>query len=602
MKKKTDEKKEIIFNGIPAAPGIAFGEVFVVNVDELPVNNESITDKEIKGEIAEFEDALRRTGEELGELHKALAAEMGEDHAKILDSHIMILADEMMKEETKELIRAENANAAYAFTRVIDKTLTAFEHMEDQYLKERAEDIKDVKRRVIRNLLGQKTEGIANLRKKAIIVAKTLTPSDTVGFKRKYVLAFVSDTGGRTSHAAIIAKSIGIPAVVGLDQFSSHAKPYDQIIVDGLTGQVILNPTPETVELYKEALQKFKEIEKELLTLKDYAAVTLDNRTIELSGNIEMDEEVENIIEHGARGIGLFRTEYFFMMRGTLPGEEEQYRYYRSIVKKVAPDPVLFRTLDIGGDKIAKWVDDSVENNPFMGWRGIRFTLSRKDIFRTQLRAIFRAAAHGRARIMFPMVSVVDEVRQAIAICDEVKDDLKRERYQYGDDVEIGIMIETPSAVVMADVLAREVDFFSIGSNDLVQYSLAVDRGNSRISYLYDTLHPAILRFINSTVTEAHKAGIWVGLCGEMVADARVIGTILLIGLGLDEFSASAYLIPEIKKIIRSVTYDETRSLVRKALLMSTSGEVIELVNRFIEDKRPELLEYIPKDPITEKR
>ncbi|MBN2184318.1 MAG: phosphoenolpyruvate--protein phosphotransferase [Candidatus Krumholzibacteriota bacterium] len=601
MVKKDTEKKEMIFNGIPAAPGIAFGEVFVVNVDELPVTPDPISSKDIKPEIAEFEDALKRTGEELSELHKALAAEMGEDHAKILDSHIMILADEMMKDETIDLIKKEKVGAAYAFTKIIDKTLTAFEHMEDQYLKERAEDIKDVKRRVIRNLLGQKTEGIANLRKKAIVVARNLTPSDTVGFKRKYVLAFVSDTGGRTSHAAIIAKSIGIPAVVGLDQFSSHAKPYDQLIVDGLTGQVVLNPKPETVKLYKEAQRRFVEIEKELLTLKDYPAVTLDERLIELSGNIEMEEEVENVIRHGARGIGLFRTEYFFITRGTLPGEEEQYRYYKEVVKKVAPDPVLFRTLDIGGDKIAKWVDDSKEDNPYMGWRGIRFTLSRKDIFRTQLRAIFRAAAHGRARVMFPMVSVVDEVRQAIAICNEVKDDLKRERYQYGEDVEIGIMIETPSAVVMSDLLAREVDFFSIGSNDLVQYALAVDRGNSRISYLYDTLHPAILRMINDTVTSAHNAGIWVGLCGEMASDTRIIGILLLIGLGLDEFSASAYFIPEIKKIIRSVTYDETRVLVKKALKMSTSAEIIKLCNEFIEEKRPELLEYIPQDPISER-
>lgn len=598
MKKKVSEKKEMIFNGIPAAPGIAFGEAFVVNVEELPVTADPIMSRNVKSEIRKFQSALEQTGIELKELHEALEEEMGEDHARILDSHIMILSDELMKKETLEIISTEKVNAAYAFSKVIDKTLETFEHMEDQYLRERAEDIRDVKRRIIRNLLGQKTEGLANLKKKAIVVAQNLTPSDTVGFKRKYVLAFVSDTGGSTSHAVIIAKSIGIPAVVGLDQFSSNAKPYDQLIVDGLTGLVILNPTPETVRLYKDADDRFREIEKELLTLKDYPAVTLDGRTFELSGNIEMYEEVENVINHGARGIGLFRTEYFFITRGTLPGEEEQYRYYRKTVKKMAPNPVLFRTLDIGGDKIAKWVSDSIEDNPAMGWRGIRFTLSRKDIFRTQLRAIFRAAAHGKARIMFPMVSIVDEVRQAMAICDEVREDLKRERYQYGEDVEIGIMIETPSAVAMADVLAREVDFFSIGSNDLIQYSLAVDRGNSRISYLYDPLHPAILRMINDTVKAAHKHGIWVGLCGEMVADARVIATLLLIGMGLDEFSASAYIIPEIKKIIRSVTYDETRLLVKKTLRKSTSTEIIQLLNTFIEEKRPELLEFIPKRPI----
>lgn len=588
----------MIFSGIPAAPGIAFGEAFVVNIEELPVTSEPIKANMVKKEIGRFEKALQQTGEELSKLHGALAAAMGEEHAKILDSHLMIIGDDLMKQETVEIIKAEKVNAAYAFSRVIDKTLRTFDEMEDQYLRERAEDIRDVKKRVIRNLFGQKTEVLSNLRKKAIVVASNLTPSDTVGFKKKYVLAFVSDQGGSTSHAAIIARSMGIPAVVGLREFSSHAKPYDKLIVDGISGQVIINPEEETVRLYKEAQQRFLDMEKELLKIKDYAAVTLDGRTIELSGNIETGDEVEDIISHGAKGIGLFRTEYFFITRGTLPGEEEQYRYYMEVLKKVAPDPVIFRTLDIGGDKIATWVDDSVEANPFMGWRGIRFTLSRKDIFRTQLRAIFRAAAHGRARIMFPMVSVVDEVRQAKAICEEVIEDLKRERYQYGKDVEIGIMIETPSAVAMADVLAKEVDFFSIGSNDLVQYALAVDRGNSRISYLYDPLHPCILRMINDTAVAAHENNIWVGLCGEMVADARVRGTLLLIGLGLDEFSASAYLIPEIKKIIRSITYDEAKVVVNKALKMATSSEVKELIDEFIADQRPELIEYIPRGPV----
>lgn len=598
MKEKKTKKKEMIFNGIPAAPGIAFGEAFVVNIADLPVAPEQIPPESVEDEINNFEIALKATERELQDLHEALAAEMGENHAKILDTHLMILADELMKQETVEKINSEYLTATYAFSEVMDKTLNTFEEMQDQYLRERAEDIRDVKRRVVRNLLGQKTEGLANLRRKAVVVARTLTPSDTVGFKKKYVLAFVSDLGGSTSHAAIIARSMGIPAVVGLDEFSSYAKPYDDIIVDGISGQVIINPEPETVRLYKQAQDRFLELEKDLLTLKDYPAVTLDGRIIELSGNIEIDEEVEDVISHGAKGIGLFRTEYFFITRGTLPGEEEQYKYYSSVLKAMGTDPVIFRTLDIGGDKIAKWVDDTVEANPFMGWRGIRFTLARKDIFRTQLRAIYRASAHGRARIMFPMVSVVEEVREARAICKEVVSNLKKERYIVGDDVEVGIMIETPSAVAMADVLAKEVDFFSIGSNDLVQYALAVDRGNSRISYLYDPLHPCIIRLIHETARAAHDNDIWVGLCGEMVADARVRGTLLLIGLGLDEFSASAYLIPEIKKIIRSVTYDETKLLVDKALKMATSEEVIGLVDRFIAEKRPELMEFIPKGPI----
>ena len=594
MDRERVEKEEMIFSGIPASPGIAFGEAFVINIEDLPVGDEPIRAEDVEPEIKRFEEALEQTEKELQDLSRTLEEEMGREHAKILDSHILMLADEVMRAETVEMIRGEGISAASAFHRVIEHTLRTFDQMKDQYLRERSEDIRDVRRRVIRNLLGQKIEGLANLRKQAVVVARNLTPSDTMGFKRKYVLAFVSDIGGSTSHAAIMARSHGIPAVVGVDGFSAQAKPYDRIIVDGISGEVVLNPTPETERLYRQAQERFRELETELLTLKDYAAVTLDGRKIELSGNVENEEEIDDLISHGARGIGLFRTEYFFIGRGTLPGEEEQYKFYRDVVRRIAPDPVIVRTLDIGGDKIAAWVDDAPEANPFMGWRGIRFTLSRKDIFRTQLRAIYRAAAYGPVRIMFPMVSVLDEVLAAKAICAEVVDDLQRERYRYGDNVEIGIMIDTPSAVAIADHLAREVDFFSIGSNDLVQYTLAVDRGNNRIAYLYDELHPSIIRLIHETVEAAHRNKIWAGLCGEMTASAGVYGTLLLIGAGLDELSAPAFLIPEIKKIIRSVTFDEARTLLKNVLQKSTAQEIRAEIDRYLKDKRPELLEFVP--------
>ena len=593
MAGKTEKNKEMIFHGIPASPGIAFGEAFVVNVEDIPVTADTVPPDQIDLEVQRFETALQETEEELHKLRKHLEDEMGVEHAKILDAHRMILADEVAHKDTIRHIKKHKVNAAYAFTTVLNKVLTTFDQIEDQYLKERAEDIRDVKRRVVRNLLGQKVEGLSNLRKKAIVVAKNLTPSDTATLERKYVLAFVTDAGGSTSHAAIIARSLGIPAVVGLETLSHNVKPYDRLIVDGISGQIVLNPTPETEKMFEEAREKFREMEKELLTLRDYPAVTLDGHTLELSGNIEIADEVGDVVSHGAKGVGLFRTEYFFITRNSLPSEEEQYRYYSSVVKKLAPDPVLIRTLDVGGDKIAKWATNVQEANPFMGWRGIRFTLSRKDIFRTQLRAIFRTAAHGNVRIMFPMISVMEEVLMAKEICEEVKADLKRERYQFGENVEIGIMIETPSAVAIADILAREVDFFSIGTNDLIQYSLAVDRGNSRISYLYNDLHPSILRLIRDTVSAAHKEGIWVGVCGEM--PGSVYGALLSLGLGLDEISASAYLIPEIKKIIRSVTIDEVKSLVRKALKLSTAGEVKQLLDKHIADKRPELKEYMPE-------
>ena len=593
MAGKTEKNKEMIFHGIPASPGIAFGEAFVVNVEDIPVTADTVPTDQIDLEVQRFETALQETEEELHKLRKQLEDEMGVEHAKILDAHRMILADEVAHKDTIRHIKKHKVNAAYAFTTVLNKVLTTFDQIEDQYLKERAEDIRDVKRRVVRNLLGQKVEGLSNLRKKAIVVAKNLTPSDTATLERKYVLAFVTDAGGSTSHAAIIARSLGIPAVVGLETLSHNVKPYDRLIVDGISGQIVLNPTPETEKMFEEAREKFREMEKELLTLRDYPAVTLDGHTLELSGNIEIADEVGDVVSHGAKGVGLFRTEYFFITRNSLPSEEEQFRYYSSVVKKLAPDPVLIRTLDVGGDKIAKWATNVQEANPFMGWRGIRFTLSRKDIFRTQLRAIFRTAAHGNVRIMFPMISVMEEVLMAKEICEEVKADLKRERYQFGENVEVGIMIETPSAVAIADILAREVDFFSIGTNDLIQYSLAVDRGNSRISYLYNDLHPSILRLIRDTVSAAHKEGIWVGVCGEM--PGSVYGALLSLGLGLDEISASAYLIPEIKKIIRSVTIDEVKSLVRKALKLSTAGEVKQLLDKHIADKRPELKEYMPE-------
>ncbi len=587
------DRGEMVLSGIPASPGIAFGDAFVVNVEDLPVDDERIPAGRVDAEVERYREALAKTERELQKLVSSLEEEIGEEHGKILDSHRMILGDEFVRGETIKVIKEQKVNAAYALTIVLDKVLATFSNIKDEYLKERGEDIRDVRRRIIRNLLGQKAEGITNLRKKAIVVAKNLTPSDTAGFNKKFVLGCVTDTGGSTSHAAILARSLGIPAVVGLNDISRHVKPYDELIVDGITGHVILRPTAETVRTYREAQERYRDLEKELLTLRDYPAVTLDGHQIELAANIEIPDEVDDALAHGARGIGLFRTEYFFITRNTLPSEEEQYRYYAGVVKRMPADPVIIRTLDVGGDKIGRWVGDVTEANPFMGWRGVRFTLARTDIFKTQLRAIYRASAHGDVRIMFPMVTVLEEVRLAKEICEEVKEDLKRQRYQIGEKTQVGIMIETPSAVAIADILAREVDFFSIGTNDLIQYTLAVDRGNARISYLYDPLHPSILRLLRDTVAAAHKNKIWVGICGEM--PGHLHGALLLLGLGLDEFSAGSYLIPTIKKIVRSVTFDETRSLVRKALTMGTAQEVRELIDRFIHEKRPELKEFTPE-------
>ena len=363
-------EKEMIFNGIPVSSGIAIGKVFVVNLDELYVDDSKIDSSEVKGEIKKFKEALKQTEAELTNIKENLAENMGEDHARIMDTHLMILADRTMIEDTEKYIRTENANAAYALEKILDKTFEAFAKMDDQYLSERAEDIHDVKRRIIRNLLGQPQVGLKDLRSKVVVVAKNLTPSDTVGFDRKYVDAFVSDIGGSTSHAAIIARSHGIPAVVGLGDFTQNVRPSDRIIVDGITGQVVLRPEEGTVKLYKNARKRFKEMEKELLTLKDYPAVTLDERKFELLANVATLDEIDEVISHGAQGIGLFRTEYFFITRSSLPSEEAQYLYYRDVVKSMAPESVIIRTLDIGGDKVADWIGTIKEANPFIGWRG----------------------------------------------------------------------------------------------------------------------------------------------------------------------------------------------------------------------------------------
>jgi len=598
MLQERNDKKELIMNGIAVSPGIAIGEVFVLNVDEMSVPTTRIEEDQVEEEIRKFREALKLIRKELKELYRKLSDDMGENHAQIVDTHIMIVDDNSMISETEDYIRKEKVNAAWAVEITFDRILKSFEKMQDQYLSERAEDIRDVKGRITRKLLGQEQTGLKNLQHKAVVVGRNLTPSDTLGFDRKHVQAFVSDIGGATSHAAIMARSHGIPAVVGLQEFSRRVKPHDRIIVDGTTGQVILNPDENTVTLFEDAREKFREMEKDLLTLKDYPAVTLDGRTFGLSGNVETMDEIEDVNIHGASGIGLFRTEYFFITRTSLPSEEIQYRFYRDVVERVAPESVIFRTLDVGGDKIAEWMSGIDEANPFMGWRGIRFSLSRKDIFRSQLRALFRASAHGKVKIMFPMISVMEEVLESKRICNEVREDLLRERYRIDEDIEIGIMIETPSAVALASRLGKEVDFFSIGSNDLVQYALAVDRGNSRISYLYDPLHPSIIRLIRDTVKAARQRKIWVGLCGEMAVSEGALGVLPLIGIGLDEISAPSYLIPEIKKIIRSVTYDETHALIRNILRKSTAGEVREMLIRFINDKRPELREFIPKTAI----
>jgi phosphoenolpyruvate-protein phosphotransferase (PTS system enzyme I) len=565
-------KPELERRGISASPGIVIGPAFVRDDDRVHVPRKLIEASHIGAEVERFQKALADTARELRAIKSDIAKRMGEDHARIFDAHLLILEDRMLVDETTAAIQKERQNAAAAFERVINNVIASIAGIEDQYLKERTIDVQDVKKRVLRMLIGKDTRTVNRPTEPSVLVAHDLAPSDTAQLDRRTVLAYVTDLGGRMSHTAIIARSQGLPAVVGLENLVNRVETGDTIIVDGNAGSVIINPTPETIEQYQHEMKRFAELEEQLLTLTGYPAQTLDGRSFTLSANVDSADEVESVLDHGGQGVGLFRTEYFFISQEYLPSEEDQYKVYRQVVEGMAGRPVVIRTLDIGGDKIASYLHRSPELNPFMGWRGIRFCLTRKDIFKTQLRAIYRASAHGKVKIMFPMISQIEEIERAKEICAEVREDLTKERYKIGENVPLGIMVETPAAVAMADQFAREVDFFSIGTNDLIQYTMAVDRGNSKIAHLYQHLQPSILRLLRLTVEAARRRKIPVSVCGEMAGDRLSVP--ILVGLGIDEFSVSPNNIPEVKRIIRSVTYDECRALLRRVSRYRTTQEI----------------------------
>jgi phosphotransferase system enzyme I (PtsI) len=580
-------REEINLGGISAAPGIVIGPAFVLNSEILSIPDVPVPAKKVEEELTRFRDALEATRLELVQIKRSLAKQLGEDHARIFDAHLLILDDVLVVDDTEALIHDEKRNAAWAFHRVITNVTSSFESIEDEYLKDRYADIMDVKKRVLQKLLGAQDQKFSGLSVPSVIVSRDLSPSETAQLDRKRVLGYAMATGGRTSHTAILARSQGVAAVVGLENLTSRIKTGDTVILDGNCGVLIVNPLASTVREYKREIKRYKEFENQLLTLTGYPAETLDNRKIGLEANIDLADEVGSALQYGAEGIGLFRTEYFFIRQEHLPSEDEQYRVYRSVVEKMGGRPVTIRVLDIGGDKIAGYLRGSPELNPFMGWRGIRFLLTRKDIFKTQLRAIYRASAHGKVRIMLPLVVELNEVRETREICEEIRAGLTADRFRFDQDVPIGVMIETPSAVALADALAKEADFFSIGTNDLIQYTMAVDRGNSRISHLYQYLHPSIIRFLKMTSDAAHKARIPVAICGEMAVDP--MSAIVLIGLQIDEFSCTPNMIPEVKKVIRSVTYDESKMLLKRILKHSTTGEIEAEVRALLKERCPDL-------------
>ncbi len=572
----------IQLKGIAAANGISIGPAYKLGKEEFVVPAETIAWKDIPIQIQLFEEALIKTRREIIELQKRISSEMGQEEAQIFDAHLLVLEDRMLIEEVISRLKKEQLNVAYIFSEVLKKYIGVFSRIEDEYLKERIADINDVGKRILRNLLGKEKKGLADLKDRAIIVAHDLSPSDTAAMHKKNVAAFVTDIGGKTSHTAIMAKSLEIPAVVGLEGITARVKPGDILIVDGNTGVVIIDPDEQTLKDYRRKLVKLKGIADRFLLVKDLPAVTSDGRIIMINANIEFPDEVPSAKLHGAEGIGLYRTEFFYMNRKDSPTEEEHYQAYKYVAEEMNGHSVVIRTLDLGGDKFLSQFNIPNEMQPFLGWRAIRFCLARPDIFKLQLRAILRASAHGNLKLMYPMVSGIEELRQANKFLEEAKDELRQKGLKFNDKIEVGVMIEVPSAAMTADILAKEADFFSIGTNDLIQYSLAVDRGNEKVAYLYEPAHPAVLRLIKTVIDLAHQAKIKVAMCGEMAGEPSL--ALILLGLGLDEFSMPPQVIPELKYIIRSVGFKAAQKIAKEAMELSTGTEIEEFAqNRLAE-------------------
>ena len=576
------------YQGIGVSAGIAIGKVFVLHSGEsFNLPKRTVGPEQISNEIARFEDALTRTRNEILTIRRKLSSQIGRESSDIFTAHLLILEDRTLIEDVIEVIKNEKAGAEYAFATVIQRYFQAFSQINDEYLKERISDIRDVGKRLLGNLCGEEKKRLEEFEGKVIIASHDLSPSDTASLDRTKVLGFVTEIGGPTSHTAILGRSLEIPAIVGLDKIVGELQDNDTIIVDGTHGIVVINPDQATIDKFNSQGSRFNQLTGELDKLRDLPAETLDGKRITLAANIEFHHETASVISHGGNGVGLYRTEYFYMNRTTLPTEEEQYDAYRKVAEAMRPNTVVIRTLDLGGDKFASTLEIPHEMNPYLGWRAIRFCLTRTDIFKTQLRAILRASVHGDLKIMYPMVASVYEVRAAKVILDEAKAELEKEGVPFNKEIHVGVMIEIPSAALASDVLAKEVDFFSLGTNDLIQYVLAIDRMNEKIAYLYEPTHPAIVRLIDMTIRNGHGHHIWVGSCGEMSSDPAI--AILLVGLGIDEISASPVALPKIKKAIRSIRYVDAQAIAQRALALHTGPEIYAFLKAKLKDVCAEL-------------
>jgi len=573
-------QNNIIIKGIGVSAGIAIGKIFVLKEDEFKLIERNIAEKDIENEFARIREAVKKTKLELQDNQEDLNKMLGENYAKIANAHMLILEDPIINKEIKNII-ASGKNAEYAVYMTVQKISKTFDAIQDEYFRERKNDLIDVAKKIMRHLLEKEKVTLENLDSSSIVVAKNLSPSDTVSMKESMIKGFATDIGGRTSHTALVAQSLEIPAVVGLKNVTEQAKTGMTIIIDGNNGIVVLNPTQETLENYKREYEIQVAYQKDLEKFKDLAATTLDGEEIVLEANIENPDEVKSVLKHGANGIGLYRSEYMFMTRKTMPTEEEHFQSYSKIAKMMMPYEVIIRTIDLGGDKISRLglMDIGREANPFMGLRAIRLCLKYPELFKRQLRGILRASVYGNIKIMYPMISKISEIKQANAILEQTKEELRKEGKPFDENIQVGAMIEVPSAAIISDLIAKEVDFMSIGTNDLIQYTMAVDRVNEKVADLYNPMHPAIIRLIKNIIDAGHNAGKTVGMCGEMASDPKF--TPVLIGLGLDEFSMSSVQIPKIKKVIRSITKQKAKELVNKILNCKNLEEIEMSIRQF---------------------
>ncbi|AHN71918.1 phosphoenolpyruvate-protein phosphotransferase PtsI [Aggregatibacter actinomycetemcomitans] len=572
-----------MISGIPASPGIVFGKALVLKEEKIVLDTQKIKDSQIEDEVARFYAGRDAAVEQLNSIKDGAYQSLGEEKAAIFEGHLMILEDEELEEEIIDYLRSNHVNAAVAANVIIDQQVAMLSEIDDEYLKERAGDIRDIGNRLIKNILGMHIVDLGEINEEAILVAYDLTPSETAQLNLDKVLGFVTDIGGRTSHTSIMARSLELPAIVGTNNVTHKVNTGDYLILDALNNVVYVNPSQEDIQRLKALQAKLVEEKAELAKLKDLPALTLDGHRVDVVANIGTIRDVEGAERNGAEGVGLYRTEFLFMDRDQLPTEEEQFIAYKEVVEAMNGNLVVLRTMDIGGDKELPYLNLPKEMNPFLGWRAIRIALDRREILHAQLRAVLRASAYGKLAVMFPMIISVEEIRELKSVVEKLKVELRNEGKAFDEDIQIGVMVETPAAAVNAGFLAKEVDFFSIGTNDLAQYTLAVDRGNELISHLYNPMSPSVLNLIKQVIDASHAEGKWTGMCGELAGDERA--TILLLGMGLDEFSMSAISVPRIKKLIRNVNFQDAKALAEKALQQPTAAEIESLVSDFLYEK-----------------